>query len=119
MKDVIAQYLACWNETDPLARRKLIDQSWAEDASYIDPLAEARGRDAIDATIAAAQSQFPGFVFTLAGPLTRTTSRHVSDGAWAPRAPTRSGSASMWPSPTTPARSAPFSASSPKCPPSD
>jgi len=69
MKDVIARYLACWNETDPAARRKLIDETWAEDGRYIDPLADARGRDALDATIAAAQGQFPGFVFTLAGPV--------------------------------------------------
>ena len=31
---------------------KLIDGTWAADASYIDPLAEAHGLDAIDATIA-------------------------------------------------------------------
>jgi SnoaL-like domain len=69
MQDIIERYLDCWNETDPAARRKLIDQVWAPDATYTDPLAEADGRDAIDATIAAAQGQFPGFVFTLAGPV--------------------------------------------------
>ncbi len=69
MNDVIARYLACWNETDPAARRKLIEDTWAQDASYIDPLAEAHGHDAIDATIAAVQGQFPGFVFTLASPV--------------------------------------------------
>lgn len=69
MNDAIARYLDCWNETDPGARRKLIDDAWAADASYIDPLAEAHGRDAIDGVIAAAQAQFPGFVFTLAGPV--------------------------------------------------
>src|ERR1700722_14812928 len=69
MNDLIAQYLDCWNETDPAARRKLIEGTWAPDASYIGPLAEAHGRDAIDATIAAAQAQFPGFVFSLAGPV--------------------------------------------------
>lgn len=68
MHDVITQYLSCWNETDPAARRKLISEVWAPDAEYIDPLAEAHGQDAIDATIAAVQGQFPGFVFTLAGP---------------------------------------------------
>jgi len=67
MSDVAARYLACWNETDPAARRKLIDEVWAGDASYIDPLAEAHGLDAIDATIAAVQGQFPGFVFSLVG----------------------------------------------------
>ena len=45
MDDVITRYLACWNETDTAARRKLIEETWAEDASYIDPLAETPGAD--------------------------------------------------------------------------
>ena len=65
MHDVIARYLDCWNETDPAARRKLIGEVWAPDAEYIDPMAEAHGRDAIDATIGAVQDQFPGLVFPL------------------------------------------------------
>lgn len=65
MQDVIERYIAAWNQTDPQLRRKLIDEVWAPDASYIDPLAEAHGRDAIDATIAAVQDQFPGLTFTL------------------------------------------------------
>ncbi len=69
MNDVIDRYLACWNETDPAARRKLIEETWADDGTYIDPLAEARGHDAIEAIIAAAQGQFPGFVFRLASPV--------------------------------------------------
>lgn len=69
MTDIVEGYLASWNETDPAARRKLIDELWAEDASYIDPMAEAHGRDEIDATIAAVQGQFPDFVFTPAGPV--------------------------------------------------
>jgi hypothetical protein len=69
MTDIVERYLASWNETDPAARRKLIDELWAEDASYIDPMAEAHGRDEIDATIAAVQGQFPDFVFTPAGPV--------------------------------------------------
>jgi SnoaL-like domain len=69
MSDLMERYLDCWNETDAAARRGLIDQHWSENASYIDPLAEARGRDAIDAVIAGVQAQFPGFVFTSAGPV--------------------------------------------------
>ena len=69
MSDVIERYLDCWNETDPATRRTLIEEVWAPDASYTDPLAEVTGRAAIDATIAAVQGQFPGFVFTLAGPV--------------------------------------------------
>ncbi len=68
MQEIVQRYIASWNETDPARRRKLVDELWADEASYIDPLAEAHGRDAIDAVIAAVQEQFPGFVFTLLGP---------------------------------------------------
>jgi hypothetical protein len=63
------QYIAAWNETDPAARRALIDATWAADGQYIDPLAEVTGRDQIDAVIAAAQQQFAGMRFRLAGPV--------------------------------------------------
>jgi hypothetical protein len=66
--NVINRYIESWNETDPTARRALIDDVWAEDGRYTDPLAVAEGRDAIDATIAAVQGQFPGLTFT-AGPV--------------------------------------------------
>ena len=69
MNDLIDSYLACWNETDSTARRDLITKTWADDASYIDPLVDARGHDAIDAAIAATQGQFPGHVFALVGPV--------------------------------------------------
>src|SRR5271154_4274271 len=69
MNDLIERYIASWNETDPALRRTLLDGLWAESASYIDPLAEASGRDQIDAVIAAAQAQFPGLRFTLIGPV--------------------------------------------------
>jgi SnoaL-like domain len=61
------QYIAAWNETDPAARRKLIEATWAADGRYVDPLAEVAGRDQIDAVIAAAQAQFAGMTFRLAG----------------------------------------------------
>jgi len=41
MNDVIARYLSCWNETDPAARRKLINDTWTADARYVDPMAAA------------------------------------------------------------------------------
>lgn len=68
--DELAQrYIDTWNETDPSARRAAVDQLYTEDASYVDPLAEAQGRDAIANMIGAVQQQFPGFVFWLAGPV--------------------------------------------------
>jgi hypothetical protein len=64
MQDLVQHYLATWNETDTDTRRALIERHWADDPRYTDPLAEVRGRDQLDATIAAVQGQFPGFVFT-------------------------------------------------------
>jgi hypothetical protein len=61
------RYLATWNETDPAARRTLIDEVWSAGGRYVDPLAEVAGRDQIDALVAAAQGQFPGMTFRLAG----------------------------------------------------
>lgn len=67
LQDLAERYLATWNETDPAARRRLVDEVWAEDGSYTDPLVAAEGRDAIDATLGAVQAQFPGLAFTLGG----------------------------------------------------
>ena len=76
MTDVLSEftvlaerYLAAWNETNPAARRRAVHELYTDDARYVDPLVDARGRDAIDTTIAAAQAHFPGFVFRLAGPV--------------------------------------------------
>ncbi|MER7702213.1 nuclear transport factor 2 family protein [Kitasatospora sp. NPDC097605] len=68
LQQLAARYLAAWNETDPAARRKLIDEAWAEGGTYTDPLAAVTGRAGVDALIGAAQAQFPGLVFTL-GPV--------------------------------------------------
>ena len=69
MSDLLENYLATWNETDPERRRELLETHWADGATYTDPLAAARGRVEIDATIAAVQAQFPDFVLTPVGPL--------------------------------------------------
>ena len=67
MDELVGRYIATWNERDPARRRAAIDEIWSEDASYIDPVAVAEGRDAINATIGAVQEQFPGLAFQLAG----------------------------------------------------
>lgn len=64
----IDRYIESWNETDPVARRALVDEVWTEQCRYTDPLTDAEGRDAVDATIAAVQGQFPGLRFAL-GPV--------------------------------------------------
>ncbi len=65
---VVRRYVAAWNETDPAARRKLIDDLFTEDVRYVDPLAAVQGRDALDGLIGAVQQRFPGFVLTAGGP---------------------------------------------------
>jgi hypothetical protein len=66
--DLADRYLAAWNATDPAARRALLDEVFAEDVTYTDPLADVAGRDGLDAVIAGVQERFPGWVFRLAGP---------------------------------------------------
>jgi hypothetical protein len=65
----VEQYIATWNEADPERRRALAAQVWTDDGSYVDPLMEGEGPEAIAAMIGAAQAQFPGHRFELsAGP---------------------------------------------------
>ena len=67
MNTVLERNLATWNAADDATRSQLLGDHWSETASYIDPLAEAAGREAIGATIAAVRGQFPDFVFSLVG----------------------------------------------------
>lgn len=67
INDTVERYIAAWNETDATARRAAIDALMTQDVTYIDPMAVAEGADALDATIAAVQGQFPDFTFRLAG----------------------------------------------------
>lgn len=67
--DLAQRYIDAWNETDPTARRKAVDELYTDDASYSDPMVVAQGPAAIAATIGAVQEQFPGFRFRLAGPV--------------------------------------------------
>jgi hypothetical protein len=66
-QQLAADYIAIWNETDTGARSAAIAQVWAEDARYVDPLADVTGHDGIGAVVASAQQQFPGWQFSLLG----------------------------------------------------
>ncbi|MGK5554634.1 nuclear transport factor 2 family protein, partial [Actinomadura kijaniata] len=69
MNALVDGYIAAWNETDPAARRARIAEVFSEGVGYTDPLVDVRGRDGLDATIAAVQGQFAGLEFTLGGPV--------------------------------------------------
>jgi hypothetical protein len=61
------QYLAVWNERDAAERRARVARTFSLDASYVDPMMRGAGHDGIDAMIAGAQGQFPGYRFELDG----------------------------------------------------
>ncbi len=65
MDQLVQNYLAMWNETDPDARRRLAERTVAADATYRDPMMQGDGVDGISAMIGAAQGQFPGHRFAL------------------------------------------------------
>jgi hypothetical protein len=55
---LVDRYMATWNETDPILRRKLIDEVWAEDCAYFNRLFVARGRDMIEAAVSTAHTEY-------------------------------------------------------------
>lgn len=77
---LIQRYIAVWNETHGTARRRAVEQVWAPDAGYIDPLVVAQGHDAIDAAIRAFHGQFPAWPCDSPARSTPTTTRHASGG---------------------------------------
>ncbi|MCZ7435989.1 nuclear transport factor 2 family protein [Micromonospora sp. WMMC241] len=67
--DRVDRYLAVWNETDADARAAAVGALFTPDATYVDPLAEVRGREQIAAAIAGVQQTFPGHVLRPHGPV--------------------------------------------------
>jgi hypothetical protein len=65
VNETVVSYIAAWNERDPKRRRELVAAAWAEDGSYIDAHRNGSGHGAIDAMLATAQAQFPGYRLNL------------------------------------------------------
>ena len=63
MTAMVDDYLSAWNETDPGARRTIVEKVWDADGVYTDPLASVTGTEAIDQVLAGAQQQFAGMRF--------------------------------------------------------
>jgi hypothetical protein len=64
---LVARYIASWNETDPAKRRALIEQTFTEEATYVDPLMKSESRSGIDQMLVAVQERFAGLAFRQAG----------------------------------------------------
>ncbi|WP_342234531.1 nuclear transport factor 2 family protein [Inquilinus sp. OTU3971] len=64
---LVRTYIDMWNETDERRRRSMIDAVCTPGCEFVDARSAVAGRDAIEALIGGLQSEFPGFVFRLAG----------------------------------------------------
>lgn len=66
LNELVNNYVALWNEPDPVLRRRAVGELWVEDGAHLTESLEARGHDAIEARIADAHEQFVlggGFLF--------------------------------------------------------
>jgi hypothetical protein len=64
---MIEKYVSSWNEPDPEARRRVIDEIWAADGVYRNATTEFAGRAGIEAAVAEAYDAFSakGYAFKL------------------------------------------------------
>jgi uncharacterized protein YndB with AHSA1/START domain len=60
LPQLIATYVASWNETDSRKRWQLLESCWEPEGTYRDPFGSAEGVSAIDQYIAGAQMFAPG-----------------------------------------------------------
>lgn len=60
VQETIDTYIAAWNEEDETKRADLIRKCWAETGTYVDPMADVYGRDALSELIAGFHKQMPG-----------------------------------------------------------
>ena len=58
-------YLDAWNEHDEATRLALLDTAWAENGRFVDPTADATGREGLSQVIAAFQAQFADVTLVL------------------------------------------------------
>ena len=60
LAQMIDQYCASWGEDDAAKRAAMLQDVWAERATYTDPTAHVEGRSNLVAHISAVRQQFPG-----------------------------------------------------------
>ena len=56
----VLEYVSAWNEPDAATRLKILERCWADDAAYIDPNVDLRGRSALCEHISKMQAKRPG-----------------------------------------------------------
>jgi hypothetical protein len=65
----VERYFDMWNETDPARRRAVIEEIWSPVGSYVDPMFDAEGYEALDGMVAGVQERFPDHRFRLTEPV--------------------------------------------------
>lgn len=63
----IDEYVATWNETDPVLRGQMIARIWTADGYYADRGAQARGYAQISANIERVHRKFPNRIYGRTG----------------------------------------------------
>lgn len=61
VNELVARYIATWNERLPDRRRMLVATTWTENGTYTDAHRHGAGHDEIDRMIETAQKHFPGY----------------------------------------------------------
>ncbi len=65
VNELVARYLAAWNERDAKHRHDLVAKTWANSGTYVDSHRHGEGHDGIDEMIATAQRTFPAYQLRL------------------------------------------------------
>lgn len=65
--EIARAYMATWNATGEDTCRALLEEHWAPDVSYVDPLAAVTGYAGVHAVVTGVHEQFPDFEFVLLG----------------------------------------------------
>lgn len=62
---LVDRYIAAWNEEDPDARRKLVEEVWSPQGTYYNRLFVVQGHDLIDFAVGRAHEEYfgKGFCF--------------------------------------------------------
>ena len=66
---LIRNLLELFNERNGITRRKLLSELWSENAVFIDPEGAHQGREKIDQAVERLFDSFPGFSFSVSGPV--------------------------------------------------
>lgn len=66
---LVERYIETFNETDADRRRELIEALYGAEGTYTDPNVDLHGAAQIDGFVAQTQETFPGYTFTVGGPI--------------------------------------------------